>query len=260
MSELQGETAAAVAFLKRLYPKGPWALTSVAIDKKGIETLTFYPASEQDMVGWIDEYNGIRNIYYHINPVRYAVKKKAERTDIDKVCYLHVDIDAIAGKDVATEKQRILGLLTKNRAKGIPEPTIIVSSGGGYQAFWKLSEALPINGEIGLAEEAKRYNQQLETIFGGDHCHNIDRIMRLPGTINVPDEKKLKKGRVAEVARLLQFNDDLVYAIGDFTAAPQVRLQDEVFGGETRLKPKYPATCAGCRASMSWMSGTSPTA
>jgi hypothetical protein len=244
MSELQGETAAAVAFLKRLYPKGPWALTSVAIDKKGIETLTFYPASEQDMVGWIDEYNGIRNIYYHINPVRYAVKKKAERTDIDKVCYLHVDIDAIAGKEVATEKQRILGLLTKNRAKGIPEPTIIVSSGGGYQAFWKLSEALPINGEIGLAEEAKRYNQQLETIFGGDHCHNIDRIMRLPGTINVPDEKKLKKGRVAEVARLLQFNDDLVYAIGDFTAAPQVRLQDEVFGGET-IYPQAKAQVSG---------------
>lgn len=243
VSELQSDTAASVAYLKRLYPKGPWALTSVALDKKSIETITFYPADLQDMVAWIDEYNGIRNIYYHINPVRYAVKKKAERTDIDKVCYLHVDIDARAGQDLVAERKRILALLTKNRPSGIPEPTIIVASGGGYQAFWKLIEAIPINGEIGLAEEAKRFNQQLETVFGGDHCHNIDRIMRLPGTINVPDEKKLKKGRTSELAKLLQFND-VAYPISDFTAAPQVRLQDETFGGGT-IYPEARAKVSG---------------
>lgn len=243
-NELSPDTAASAAFLKRLYPKGPWALTSVAIDKKSIETITFYPHNVSDMVAWIDEYNGIRNIYYHINPVRYAVSKKAERTDIEKVCYLHVDVDAQVGKDVAAEKARILALLTKGRPKGVPEPTIIVASGGGYQAFWKLGEPIPINGEIGLAEEAKRYNQQLETVFGGDHCHNIDRIMRLPGTINVPDEKKRAKGRIPELAKLLQFNEDLVYSTNQFVSAPQVRVQDDTFAGGT-IYPEAKAKVSG---------------
>jgi hypothetical protein len=36
---------------------------------------------------------------------------------------------------------------------------------------------------------------------------NIDRILRLPGTINLPNDKKRKEGRVACPARLVQFND-----------------------------------------------------
>src|SRR5262249_5362482 len=36
---------------------------------------------------------------------------------------------------------------------------------------------------------------------------NIDRILRLPGTINLPTAKKRKDGRVACPAKLLWFND-----------------------------------------------------
>ena len=72
---------------------------------------------------------------------------------------------------------------------------MVVFSGGGYQAFWKLETPISINGDLGRAEDAKRYNQQLELLFGGDNCHNVDRIMRLPGTVNVPDERKRTKGR-----------------------------------------------------------------
>ncbi len=80
----------------------------------------------------------------------------------------------------------------------MPPPSIIVFSGGGYQAYWKLKEPLEINGDIAKAEDAKRYNMQLERIFKADSCHNIDRIMRLPGTINIPGVDKL-----ARVARQL---------------------------------------------------------
>lgn len=187
------------------------------------------------MFKWVESHNGKRNLYFHVNPVRHPVGRKAERTDIASVNYLHVDMDAEAGADLEQEKQRLLLLLTKSRPAKIPEPTVIVLSGGGVQAFWRLQTPIPINGELGLAEDAKRYNQHLEMVFGADNCHNIDRIMRLPGTVNIPDAKKLKKGRVEVTARLLQFKSELEYPISDFTQAPIIVVSDkeDSFGGET---------------------------
>lgn len=233
MVTVQGDSAKAVDFLRRMYPEGPWALTSIAVDKKHIETVTFGPSSQESLLSWVEEYNGIRNIYWHVNPVRYAVQKKAERTDIASVCYLHVDVDPREGEPLKEERERILKLFTTNLPKGVPEPTCILFSGGGYQGFWKLEQPIPINGELGLAEDAKRYNQQLETLFSADNCHNIDRLMRLPGTVNLPDAKKQKKGRVPELARVLSLKD-LSYPIAQFSASPQVRIEPkEAFGGDT---------------------------
>lgn len=50
------------------------------------------------------------------------------------------------------------------------------------------------------------YNRRLEVLLEGDHCHNCDRLMRLPGTVNLPNKKKASKGRVPAVARLLSWN------------------------------------------------------
>jgi hypothetical protein len=91
------------------------------------------------------------------------------------------------------------------------------------QGIWDLIEEVPIGGNLEIAEDLKMFNVQLERELGGDHCHNIDRIMRVPGTINVPDERKRKKGRRAALAFLVKHRDTR-YSLADFTkAAP---LQD----------------------------------
>ena len=72
-------------------------------------------------------------------------------------------------------------------------------------------------------EEAARWNQQLEVTFRADRCHNVDRIMRLPGTINIPDAKKLQKGRTKILATLISFDEERVYPLADFTPAPEVQ-------------------------------------
>ena len=46
---------------------------------------------------------------------------------------------------------------------------------------------------------------------------NIDRILRLPGTTNLPNKKKIKAGRVACRTRLISFND-LKYSLDAFPA------------------------------------------
>jgi hypothetical protein len=212
-----------VDFLRKVYPAGPWALSAIAVDRKGIETQTFAPGEEERLVRWLEFWNKKANLYWHVNPVLKAVSKKAQREDIREVCYLHVDVDPREGVDLKAERDRIL---TRLRA-GVPEPSFIVFSGGGYQAFWKLREPIPINGDLARAEDAKRYNMQLERVFGGDNCHNIDRLCRLPGTMNVPDAKKLKKGRVAALAEVVEFHEDRVYDLGRFAPATDLQLPGE---------------------------------
>ena len=220
------DTGAAVEFLKLVHPAGPWVLTAIRTDRKAVETKTFRPETEAEMTGWLNDYNGHRNLYWSVNPPLRDIQKKATREDIKEVSYLHVDIDPRSGEDIEDERRRCLGILTSKLPATVPPPTIILFSGGGYQAFWKLETPISINGELALAENAKRYNQQLELLFGGDNCHNIDRIMRLPGTVNVPDERKRKKGRKPMLATLISFDPALVYPISDFTAAPVVQMPE----------------------------------
>jgi len=228
---VEPDNKAAVEFLCLWAPDGPWVLTAIKTDRKSIDTGTFYPGTLVDLERWLKTYNGQRNIYFQVNSPLLDLQKKAKREEMKSMDWLHVDIDPRAGEDLEEERVRALALLQGNLPEGVPAPTCIVFSGGGYQGFWKLQEAVEIDGVLELAEDAKRYNMQLELLFGADNCHNVDRIMRLPGTINIPDARKIKKGRVPALARLVEFTDN-VYPITDFVAAPAVQMGDEtMFGG-----------------------------
>jgi len=221
---MKGDTQAALDFLQKWEVVGPWVLTAISTDKKSILTKAFKEDDLEQMGAWIDQYNGRRNIYFNVNPSRILMDKKSERANVEALSWLHVDIDPRVGEDHEKERVRALGLL-QAPPKGIPEPTVIIDSGGGYQGFWALSQPFPISGKPEQYEEAARYNKQLEIIFHADNCHNVDRIMRLPGTVNVPDKRKAEKGRVKALAKLVSFNDEAVYPLTDFkqcAAATQI--------------------------------------
>lgn len=187
---MKGDNNAAVDFLKKWKKDGPWVLTSIQTDRKGINTSTFKAGQEKELLKWLDQYNGTRNIYFHVNTTVREMSSKALKEDVKSADWIHIDIDPSPDGDLAEERDRALGLLTDKIPKGIPKPTVIVFSGGGYQGFWRLSESVTIDGDVKKAEEFELYNKRLEQVFGGDHCHNVDRIMRLPGTVNIPDAKK----------------------------------------------------------------------
>jgi len=209
------DTAAAVDFLLRWAPQGPWCLTAISVDKKSISTATFLPGQEAAMHDWTESFNGKRNVYYQVNTVIGLLKKKAERRDIRAVDFLHVDIDPREGENLAEERDRALALLTTKLPPDVPPPTVVVFSGGGFQGFWRLRESIQIDGDAAKADEAALYNMQLETAFNADRCHNVDRLMRLPGTINIPDAKKQAKGRTPTLAKLVEFNERS-YPISEF--------------------------------------------
>jgi len=199
----QPDSGAAIQFLQAWQEGGPWVLTSIAPDSGRTSTRTFHDGQEQKLRVWIDERQGRQNIYFSVNRLRWDVKKKAKKTDVSQVVALHVDVDPRPGEELGPERERALRMLREFT----PPPTVIIDSGGGYQGFWVLREPIDVIGEDHMAE-LEAYNRQLEVFLGGDHCHNIDRIMRLPGTINVPGEKKRRKGRQEALATVVEMEPD----------------------------------------------------
>ena len=224
---MEGKTDKAIEFLQKFYPKGPWHLTSISTDKKGVNTKVFGPKSVPACVKFIDSHNGTDNLYFTVNRpstsfLRSEHMRKAKKEHMFEAQWLYLDVDPAEGQEIEDERERILGQLTDKRPKGIPEPTVLIFSGGGFQAFWKLKQPFVIDGTEANWDEYELYNKRLEQIFGGDHCHNVDRIMRLPGTVNIPDAKKRKKGRVEIVSSLLQFNNN-IYDLDEFKKAAAVQ-------------------------------------
>lgn len=216
--KLQGDSAKAVSFLGEVQPNGPWALTAIHPDRTGTETDTFYPGEEQKMFQWIEGRNGEKNLYFHLNEVTGRITTKASKQDIKQAWWLHVDVDPRDGEDLAAEQERIRASF-ETLPPGVPRPTVIVQSGGGYQAYWRLQWPCLI-GSDARAEEFERYNRALENTFGADNCHNVDRILRLPYTVNLPNELKRKKGRVETLASVeLGYSDERKYVLGQFNQA-----------------------------------------
>lgn len=175
------QTGVSLAFLRSMF-ETRWDLAAIPPDGGRPEFKTFTPTEDDEAERWIDERQGFAGIYYHANLLRGGFHdRKATKSDITKVLHLHADID------VNDEN-------TLHRIRSfVPAPTVIVFSGGGFQPLWTLREP-----SIEL-ERAERINAFLAKSLGGDNCQNVDRLLRLPGTINMPNAKKRAAGRVWHV-------------------------------------------------------------
>ena len=213
---IRPDTPAALDFLNHWQPAGPWTLSAIEpVRDGGIETRTF--AGTDDVTRWIDQWQGKRNLYFSVNQPKLRTNKKAGKADIGLGIGLHVDLDARPGADLSAAKTALIAKLQDFR----PRATAIINSGGGAQGFWRLREPPLINGPDSVAAFEAR-NRSIQNALDGDHCFNIDRIMRLPGTVNLPDELKRAKGRQVCLARLVEANWDRLYDIDEFEpeAAP----------------------------------------
>ena len=125
-------------FLSKLIPGGPWQVAAISPIDGSIRVQYF--ESLEALAVFIKEHNGKDNLYFTLNSLMRRLNKKPSRKDIDSVMYLHADIDPIKGEPLQDEQERIRKLLTEELPAGVPEPTIINFTGGGYQAFWNSFE------------------------------------------------------------------------------------------------------------------------
>ncbi len=153
-----------------------------------------------------------RGIYYTVNRCHAGVTTKSTKADIISARLAHVDIDP--PKDGAPfDKAGVVSTLLSC----VTPPSIIVDTGNGVQPLWLLTESSED------FDRVEAINKSIASHSGGDNCHNIDRLLRLPGVVNYPNKKKRERGCTEILSRVLSQDLNLTYTLDELEAAwPQV--------------------------------------
>lgn len=183
---------AAKQFLQSLRP-GRHFLTFI---KEGLPLQGFWLGLDDDE-GWarVADLNAQGwNAYFTPNIVHSDFKgAKPKKSDIIDVVMLFVDADPALvealGHASAVAKLRDDAQMF---AKQFP-PNSVVFSGNGLQFHWRLSEPLMPDVAEDLMKRLHHAADQYEGISASG-TFNLDRILRLPGTLNWPNKAKLGKG------------------------------------------------------------------
>lgn len=153
----------------------------------------------------------------HFVPNAEFLEGKRVKANLKAARFLHVDLDCKDYPGTESEQsERIIDLLfeKKSRPKGIPHPTAIWFTGGGYQALWRLHESISI-------EDAEELNRSLlVALEGGEGTHDAGRLLRLPLTTNWLNDKKRAAGRKPRTAFPLDpvntNSPPVSYSVSDF--------------------------------------------
>ncbi|WGT48906.1 DUF3987 domain-containing protein [Thioclava nitratireducens] len=220
----------AVQFLKRLDASGWHNLA--AIDPNGGAPISrsFAPGSWAEIAEWVSHWSGQRNLYYTVNEVREGFgNAKPGKSDIANVRALFVDLDPEPAGELEAERARIKSALER-------APVLfgeIVDSGRGYQALAIFAEKRRATDAVrGWAEQ---YGRGLCAALGGDAVQNVDRLLRLPGPLNIPTPAKRAKGYVeAKPARVIRRRAERIDA-ADVEARVKPMQADESTGDDEAI-------------------------
>ena len=174
----------------------------VAIDpNNGSVTAITRPVKDMAVYRFIEQYNGKCNIYFMVNtPYSDAPDDKLKKEHVEFINAVWLDADPVKSKPFDQERKR-LRKLTNALKNSENAPTYIIDSGGGFQAFWVLKEPVLTTPEnVELYEALSR---GLAVQYETDHVQNIDRIMRVPFTWNLPTAKKREQGRKKALAKII---------------------------------------------------------
>ena len=167
---------AAVEFAEQFGPPNIVAMTGGA--PKPVRSLSCEGALD------LLQRNPAADFYFHPGTSFEGLIGKARKEHMIGSSTFWVDLDPVDiskgddGKPNHDELARWLSSkLNDVRTCGLPQPQTIVFSGRGLWLFWR-SEAML------LPDNIERVNAALASKLGGDRCHNIDRLARLPYTRN----------------------------------------------------------------------------
>jgi hypothetical protein len=211
-----------LAFCGFLAAAGPWLLTTIdptkgESDAGKLVSRSWEPKTAAAMKTWIVEMNQVRrcNVYVQVNhPARVGKSGRPKKPDYlpngkqagGRFRAWCVDRDVIAG----VTKAQVIAAVEAAEAP----PSAVLDSGGGAQGFWLPRESFEVTSQ-NVIDAVEATNRGLSAELGGDHTHDIGRLMRLPGTINWPNMKKLADGRVPVMSRTIALHPERRYDTAD---------------------------------------------
>ncbi len=167
-----------------------------AIDRHGKVDQRFHPRQYKGDLAFcagVDDDDHGRDVYFGVLP-RPVRGGKAEDCTPDSTV-LWADLDA---KHNALGKKGCLDALLT-----FPVPaSVIVDSGHGYHAYWKLDKAYPF-------PDCQKAMKGIARYLGGDSVYDQARVLRLPGTHNHKDEIPLP-------VRTIRLDETRIFQLSDF--------------------------------------------
>jgi hypothetical protein len=172
------------------------------------------------------------NVYYGLNRPYSVLKQQGSRgkcnvEDIIAVRALAFDIDITKRP---FDNKLLLDFVDKEFTEAL-RPSLVISTGGGFQLVYLLKEAIGVQlfrptpdlspGDEDENEQVKanrsaitKLVHEYETLLRStvpsalkehikiDNMSNLDRVMRLPGTVNFPKAEKIAKGQRPALAHI----------------------------------------------------------
>jgi hypothetical protein len=230
---LECDLRVVAAFLDRWAEpdEGRHLLLSIVPDTHRPQGKSFdWPGDRAIALRWIDACNRSSGIHWTVNICRPNLMKKAHKQDVRLLRAVWADLDPLDDPRLGerarawhAERER-LRLLAEELEKLELPPTVVIDSGNGIQVIWRLADPIEANDEYII--EIERLGRRIECALGGpENTSNIDRVLRVPGTINLPNARKRGLGRVA-VPTGIVFETGHRYSWADLMEVA-ARLEDE---------------------------------
>lgn len=183
--------------IRTLRPVG--ILNLVAINPQdGKVTGITAPIEDESLDAFVNQHNGTSNLYWMPNEPRAdSPDAKLTKDDVDTIHFVYLDLDSNEHRTIEQCRDAIDALPV--------EPTFTTFSGGGLQAFWQFTKPQPNDQRV--QAYAENLGRGIATTYQGDTVQNVDRIMRLPCTLNIPNAKKQARGRVPIESYVVALNE-----------------------------------------------------
>lgn len=232
---MQPDITVITNFLNRIGERKRHTLAFINPMKEGLQGATFEALQLPYMLTYIQNQQRLGNgVYYSLNEGVHVTKQrgfsgKLLANEIIKIHMLGFDIDYITGNAEQRKEyeQRAMLLILK----AYP-PSLLVSTGGGIQVLFVFAAPLPVamsNAKIPTETEAIADLVSLQTrdevtqlysdivallsdalapmiaenLIKIDKLSNIDRVFRLPGTVNFPTPAKIAKGASIRLSEII---------------------------------------------------------
>lgn len=160
------------------------------------------------------------NIYSGVNPVCPDSNKRGRKEGVQSASALFLDFDPAPDNYF-----NVISVQHKLSAIGMPEPTMMVSSGRGLHVYWKLSE--PMTNLPEWSSLQKRLIDRVNNVAGpkaDKAIFDAPRIMRLPGFVN---QKPSAKSALCDILWVFPKNTYLTENLSS------------IRGNSSVLTPKY---------------------
>jgi len=176
-----------IDFFKALYPNNyENLLLEIRAIKNKVKNCVFIKQNEieEKIDSKIKEFNGKYNVYFGVALRKDNTSGKKENCALLTALFVDIDYGNEGHKkeSIFPDYNTALDYINSYPI----QPSILVHSGHGFQLYWLLKQPVELTSEtIPYVEDILK---RLSLSLGGDSTHNVDRIFRIPGTINIKSE------------------------------------------------------------------------